>query len=132
MQWIEQRVQTCESRLEYLIRYLQDLRQQIVAAAQAARTASSSYGGGGGSSTSGTFYCYAPGSGGPWGSTGTLPSATPGSFTATVYQTSGTTQTSIGSFTVYNWFPASPATSKMCYVVPDGAGSFVLPTQSCT
>ena len=132
MYWIEQRVKACEDRLEYIIRYLQDLREQIIAAAQAVRTASSSYGLGGVGSTGGAFFCYAPSTGGPWGSTGTLPSATPGSFTATVYQIIGATQSAIGSYTIYNYLPASPVNSKMCILIPDGAGNFVVVTQSCT
>jgi hypothetical protein len=129
--WIEKRIVACEDRLEYLIRYIQDLRQQIVAAAQAARTASASYGVGGAASSDGAYLCMAPSSG-SWAATGTWPALTPGSFTATVYSVQGSTITSVGSFTVYNWFPSTPANSKVCLVEPDGAGNFVTVTQSCT
>ncbi len=130
MQWIEGRVKACEERIEYLIRYLQDLIPQLRAAAQSARTAGATYGSSGGSS-GGTYFCQ-PGST-VSGATGTWPSLTPISFTADVYVTAGSSGVlSMASATVYNWFPASLAASKVCFVLPDGSGTFVVVTQSCT
>lgn len=67
------------------------------------------------------------------GASGSWPSPTPGSQTGlTIYQVSGTSITSVGTATVYNWYPATPAASKVLMVVPDGSGAFVAVAQSCT
>jgi hypothetical protein len=65
------------------------------------------------------------------GATGTWPSLTPGSISTTVYRASGSTLATIGTQTVYNWFPAAPASGKILEVFPDGAGDFVAGPQSC-
>jgi hypothetical protein len=122
MNWLETRIKASEERIEYLIRYLQDLVPQLRAAAQSARTASSNYGGGGGGSGSGAFFAT-PGSAVSGNST----------FTANVYSFVGGTSTLVAtSATIYNNFAAALVASKLCFVVADGAGNWVVVTQSCT
>jgi hypothetical protein len=127
--WVETRLYASEQRLEYLLRLVQDLQDQVKAAQQTARNAFSQPGQLGNSAL-GVYICFPTTMGGATGSFGAL---TPGSQSGlTVYQVSGTTQTSLGTFTVYNWLPASPVASKVAYCLPDGAGNFVLIDQSCT
>jgi hypothetical protein len=67
------------------------------------------------------------------GATGSFPSLTPTSFTATVYQMQTGTLTSFETgATVWNGFPAALVASKVCFVTPDGAGDWVVISQSCT
>ena len=130
MGWIETRIKAAEDAIEYLRRQIQDLIPQIRAALQQARTASSGFDGGGGGG--GAFYCMAPSSG-SWGATGTWPTLTPGTFTADVYQANGSTLAKIATAaTVNNWYPASPAVSKVIEVAQDGSGAYVTVAQSCT
>jgi hypothetical protein len=129
--WIATRLGALESRVEYLIRLIGDIVQQLRAVQQAAKGVGSDYGtipsGGAGQ---GAFFAMS--SSGSWGATGSWPSLTPGSISATVYQATGTTLTSLGTFTIYNWFPASPVASKVILVEPDNTGNYVVVTQSCT
>lgn len=81
-------------------------------------------------SASGGGYFAMPTTLGP--ATGSWPSLTPGSQSLTVYQATGTTLSSTGTFTVYNWYLSTPVASKIIQVTPDGAGNFVLVAQSCT
>ena len=121
--WVEWRIRACEDRLEYLFRYLQDLRTQIVAAAQAARTASSTYNSaGGGGGTGGAFFCQPSGT--VSGASGTWPSITAVSFTANVYSGSGGSLTLVASvghglelLQPPAWSPQRPAPSS-----PTGPG----------
>ncbi len=126
--WIETRLKASEDAIEYLRRLLQDLIPQIRAANQAARNAGGFGDGGGGGQV---YLCMAPASG-SWAATGTWPALTPGSFTADVYIASGAslTLTSAGA-TIRNWYPASPAVSKVLEVASDGTGGFVTVAQSC-
>jgi hypothetical protein len=130
MGWIETRIKAAEDAIEYLRRLIQDLTVQLRAATQQARTASGGgYGTGGGG---GVFYCRAPSSG-SWGATGTWPTLTAGSFTADIYQANGATLAKIATAaTVNNWYPASPAVSKVIEVAQDGSGAYVTVAQSCT
>ena len=81
-------------------------------------------------SAGGAYFCLPTTLG---AATGSWPSLTPGSQAGlTVYQASGTSLTSLGTFTVYNWFPATPAASKVLMVFPDDDGNFVAGPQSCT
>lgn len=128
MGWIETRIGTLETRLEFWIRQIQDLIQQVKAAAAMARNAYGQYNPANSSGGGGVYVCY------PTtivGATGTFPSLVPSSQSLTVYQVQGTAITSVGTFTVYNWLPASPAASKVAYCLPDGAGNYVLIDQSC-
>jgi hypothetical protein len=127
--WVETRIIQIEQRLEYWIRQIQDLIPQLRAAAQTARNAFSQYqpGAGGG----GVIYFCLPTT--ISGASGSWPSLTPGSQSGlTVYQAQGTTLTSVGTFTVYNWYPAAPSASKVAMCLPDGAGNMVLVAQSCS
>jgi hypothetical protein len=129
--WAEQRLGALESRVEYLIRYLQDLIPQLRNAQQSARTANQQYPSFGAGVSGSALFCQP--SGIVSGATGSWPTLSPISFTADVYSVSGTTITILAaSATIYNWFPASLAASKVVYVVPDGAGNYVAVTQSCT
>jgi hypothetical protein len=130
MGWAETRIQALETRVEYLIRWIQDLIPQINNANQTARNAFSQYPNNSGGGGTGAFFALS--TSGSWGATGTFPTLTPGSISTTVYQASGTSLTSLGTFTIYNWFPASPVASKVILVEPDGAGNYVVVTQSCT
>ncbi len=127
-----------ESRLifvEEAIRSLQDVQRQLaqrVGALEQNQWNTSGGGGFGGGGGSGVFYCQAPASG-SWGATGTWPSLTPGSFTADVYQANGTSLNLImSSATIKNWYPASPANSKVIELQPGGSGAYVTVAQSCT
>jgi hypothetical protein len=131
MGWAETRIQALETRVEYIIRWIQDLIPQINSANQTARNAFSQYpdtsGGGGG----GAFFCLP--SSAVSGATGTWPTLTATSFTADVYQSASGSLTLVASgATIYNEFPAGLAASKVCFCVPDGAGNYVVVTQSCT
>lgn len=67
------------------------------------------------------------------GESGTWPSLTPASFTADVYQVSGTSITIyLSSAKVYNWYAAGLDANKTATVAADGAGTFVVLAQSCT
>jgi hypothetical protein len=78
------------------------------------------------------FFCKTPSSG-SWGATGSFPSLTPGSFTADVYRAAaGSLSEAKAGATVYNYFPASPAVSKVVEVFSDGQGNFITGPQSCT
>jgi hypothetical protein len=128
--WIETRIAAVEQRVEWLIRQVQDLIPQLRAALQQARNTSASYGGGGGGGGGSLFAM--PGST-VAAATGTYPTGTPASFTANVYTTAGGTMTlSATGATIYNWFPAALTASKICFVVADGTGDYVVVTQSCT
>jgi hypothetical protein len=130
MGWIESRVKACEEGLEYLKRLIQDLIPQLRAANQQLRNAGGGFGGGGGGSQ-GVFLCIAPSSG-SWGATGTWPALTPGSFTADVYQAMGTSlDLVVSGATINNWYPATPAVSKVIEVSQDGSGAYVTVAQSC-
>jgi hypothetical protein len=127
--WIEQRLKACEERLEYLIRYIQDLVPQLRAAAQSARTAGATYGSSGGSS-GGTYYCMP--SSGVAAATGTWPALTPQGFTADVYTTAGSGITlSMASAQCWNFIPSPLVASKVVFLAADGTGDFDTVTQSC-
>ncbi len=128
MQWIESRISAIEARVEYIARYLQDLLDQIRNAAQNARNAYNQAQPSG-ASAGAAYVCYPTSLA---GASGSWPSLTPGSQSLTVYQVQGTSITSVGSFTVYNWLPAALVASKVAYCLPDGAGNFITISQSCT
>lgn len=128
MSWIETRLSSLEQRFESWVRQLQDLIPQLRKAAQDARNAYQQYAPTGAQS-GGVYFCLPTALS---GATGSWPSLTPSSQSLTVYQAAGTALTSLGTYTVYNWFPASPAASKVALVMPDGSGNFVVVDQSCT
>jgi hypothetical protein len=132
MSWIESRVLLIEQKVESLYRRVADLKATLDTVRQQLRSAYQQLPFGGGSSSSGDWYCLTPASG-SWGATwsGSTPTS-PGSFSATVYSVSGTTPSSLGTQTVYNWFPASPATSKVIKLTMDAGGNFTTGPQSCT
>ena len=130
--WIETQLRQLESRFETLLSQFQDLVRQNKAAAQSARTANQQY------QTFGTgvgqaVYQAMP-TGTVNGASGSFGSLTPVSFTSAVYQVSGAaTNAEIASAaTVYNWLPATLAANKICYVLPDGQGNWIVISQSCT
>jgi hypothetical protein len=125
---LETRLNRLENRFEQLLVAFQLLTQAVRAADQTAKGAYGQWQPQG-SATGAVYFCY------PTtltGATGIWPSLTPTSQSLTVYQVTGTTIASLGTFTVYNWYPAAPAASKVCEVAPDGAGNFVTVAQSCT
>ena len=80
----------------------------------------------------GVFFCQTP-STSSWGATGSWPNLTAGSFTADVYQANGSKLAlATTAATIYNWFPSTPANSKIALVLPDGSGAYVVVSQSCT
>jgi hypothetical protein len=125
------RLLVCEESVRQLLQNLGDLVRRVVSLEQNPWLSTTAPGGSSGGPQPG-YYCLVP-SGGPWGATWTsgVPT-TPGSFGSTVYQISGTTVTSLGSQTVRNWFPASPAPSLVIQVFPDGSGGYQTGPQSCT
>ena len=128
MSWIEQRLGQLEARFEAELRQIEDMLTQLRAAQQVARNAYSQWQPSGGGA-SGVYFCLPtslPGATGSW------PSLTPGSQNLSVYQAAGASLTLVGTFTVYNWYPAAPAASKVLQVVSDGAGNYVAVAQSCT
>ena len=67
------------------------------------------------------------------GATGAWPTITPEDFRADIYVVAGKTMALFDPDSViYNWYAASLVANKTCYVVPDGSGSYVVVTQSCT
>jgi hypothetical protein len=126
MSW-EQKIYTLEQRVEYILRYLQDLLDQIRAATQNARNA---YGQAqpGGSGGSGVYYCLPTTLG---GATGSWPNLTPSSESLAVYQVNAGALISVGTATVYNFYPAAPAASLVLQVSPNGDGTFSGVAQSC-
>jgi hypothetical protein len=120
--WIETRTKACEESIEWIKRWIQDWTPLIKASLQNARTASQGGGSYGGGSSAGAFF------------------ATPGSsvagnasFTANVYSFVAGTATLVATgATIYNNFAAALVASKQCFVVSDGAGNWVVVTQSCT
>jgi hypothetical protein len=125
----EARISLLEQLIAKIERAIRDLTQRVSRLEQNQWNATSPNGGNGGS---GANAFYALSSSGSWGATGTWPSLTPGSISATVYQMQGTMATSLGTYTIYNWFPASPVNSKVMFLAPDGNGNFVVVSQSCT
>ena len=129
--WIENRLIASENRLEKILRQIEDLYAKVNAAAQAARTASQQFGPGAGGASGGAFSCQP--SALVNGATGTWPAITPVSFTADVYQMKGGVLTLLtAGATCWNGLPASLAAAKVCTLVPDGTGAFVVYSQSCT
>lgn len=130
MGWAETRIGPLETRVEWILRQLRDMVQQLRAVQQ------QSHGGGGseptlGSGGSGAYFCVPSGTVG--GASGTWPSLTPSSFTADVYSmVAGSLTLVTTSATVFNGFPAGLAAGLVCFVVPDNAGNYVVVTQSCT
>jgi hypothetical protein len=79
----------------------------------------------------GAFFCVPSSTVG--GATGTWPNLTAVSFTADVYQMTGGAYVKIvAGATNWNGFPASLAASKVCALVADGTGDWVVYSQSCT
>jgi hypothetical protein len=84
-----------------------------------------------GTPSGGVFECQPGGT--VDGASGTWPDLDPVSFTADVYQIiNGKLSLIVGSATVWNGLPASLAENKVCYCLPDGAGDYVVISQSCT
>jgi hypothetical protein len=132
MSWIETRIGQAESKIEYLMRLIADLTQQLRGVQQQTKGVGSAYqnvapGGGG----AGAFFCMPSGTFS--GASGTWPTLTPASFTADVYQmVSGALTLVTASATIYNGFPASLTASLVCFVAADGAGGYVVVSQSCS
>ena len=120
MGWVDDRISACESRIEYLMRLIQDLRDQILRADQNARNAFAQASPGQISPTGGAYVCT-PGS----------VIAAGGSASVTVSVMQSGVQTSVGSQIVYNPYGAATVASKVCTLVPDGQGNFVVYAQSC-
>jgi hypothetical protein len=123
----ELRILRLENALTGVNQQLADLFQQVGKIAQNQWATQGMGGGGGGGG--GVFFCLPTALG---GATGAWPSLTPASQSLAIYQAAGASLTSLGSFTVYNYFPAAPAASKVLLVLPDGSGNYVAVSQSCT
>jgi hypothetical protein len=106
--------------------------QQTVAQLQQQQWTPSA-GGQGGESSGGAYVCMCPTAvSGTW--SGSTPT-TPGSFTAVVYQLSGGTYTAVAggsAVTVYNAMISATIASRGCNLNSDGAGNYVVLSQSCT
>jgi hypothetical protein len=85
-------------------------------------------------------YTLGPGGGpGGGGGTGAFVSTPSGSVSAggslaaqTVKSVSGGVETSLpGTFTLYNQMGSAAVASKKCNLIPDGAGGYVIYSQSC-
>lgn len=82
-----------------------------------------------GGGSSGIFFCV-PTTLGPY--TGTFPTGTAGSQTGlTVYQAVGGVLTSVGTATVWNYFPGTPPSGKVMEVFADGSGAYAAGPSSC-
>jgi hypothetical protein len=120
--WIANRMGALEARVEYLMRLIADLTQQLRGAQQSSKGVGASFqnlpsGGGGGA-----FFATPAGA-----VTGNS------SFTANVSQfVAGSSTVVATAATIYNNFAASLVAGLQCFVVPDGAGNYVVVTQSCT
>jgi hypothetical protein len=122
MHWIESRIKLVEERVEYLYRQLQQVLQQVRAALNQLNQVGG--GGSGGSSSSGIAYTCTPNNTIAGG--GNLATQTINLFQA------GTGTALTGTYTLYNPYGASVASGKVCTVMPDGIGNFVVIAQSCT
>jgi len=131
MNHLEARLLVAEATIRAMGQQLSELAQRIAKLEQLPWLATQQPGGGSSSSGSG-YYCTTPSSG-TWGATWSagVPTAA-GSFIATVYSTTGTSITSVGSKTVRNWFPATPVNSLVIQVFPDSSGAFQTGPQSCS
>lgn len=122
----ESRIRLLEDAVKRAWRAIQNLLDRMTRAEN--RLMSLPGGGGSGGAGAGVFFCLPTTLG---AATGTWPSLTPGSQSLTIYVAQGTTLSSLGTSTVYNWYPATPAASKVLLVLPDGAGNYVATAQSC-
>jgi hypothetical protein len=66
------------------------------------------------------------------GATGTWPALTPGSQSLAVYRVNAGALVSVGTATVYNFYPAATVASKVLEVSANGDGTFSAVAQSCT
>jgi hypothetical protein len=132
MSWIETRIGQAESKIEYLMRLIADLVQQLRGVQQQAHGLGSDYQDTGGTGNGpGAFFCQPSSTVG--GASGSWPTLTAASFTADVYQSvAGALTLLAAAATIYNEFPAGLAAGKVCNVIPDGSGAYVVVTQSCT
>jgi hypothetical protein len=123
---LEFRTLRLENDLTQIKRQLEDIFQQLGKLAQNQWVPG--MGGGGGGGTTGAFFCLPTSLG---GATGSWPSLTPASQSLTIYQVSSGSLSSIGTATVYNFYPSATVASKVLFVVPDGSGGYVAVSQSC-
>ena len=130
MAWVESRILLAERSVEDLYRRLLDVFDQLKMIRQQVRAMGQRVPGGAPPGEGGGAYvCLAPSAvHGSW--SGSAPSSA-GSFSATVYQVQGTVPTSIGTKTVFNWMPSDTVAGKACNLAPDGAGNYVVVSQSC-
>jgi hypothetical protein len=131
MNVIESRVRLLEDGLARAWRAILNLIARMTRLEQQLASIPGGNGGGGGSGQNALF-CAGPSSG-TIVATGSWPTVTPDSFTSDVYFVQGTSITTLAAgATIYNWYMAALATGKVCYVVPDGLGNYVVVSQSCT
>jgi hypothetical protein len=125
---VEFRLLRVENDLTAIKRQLDDIFQQLGKIAQnqfAPGNVGLGSGGGGGN----TFFCLPTALG---AATGTWPSLTPASQSLTVYQVVSGALSSVGSATVYNFYPAATVASKVLQVKANGDGTYSAVAQSCT
>lgn len=124
---LEMRVKRLEDELRQAQQLIRDLQVDVGKLKQDQFGNGTPFGGGGGGS--GAFYCLPTSLA---GATGSWPSLTPGSQSLTVYQVVSGALLSLGSATVYNFYPSAAAASKVAKVSPVGDGTYALEAQSCT
>jgi hypothetical protein len=131
MSWIENRIAALESRVEYAVRYLQDLTQQVLAAAQTARQVAANYPVFSSGGSGGAYTCLptAAVNGAIWGDDAPISGT---SFTADVWQWNGTTPTALGPRNCINTLVDGLLADQPCPCTPDGNGNFVTISQGCT
>lgn len=128
----EQRILILEQRANNLVRDLNRLAIAVKANAQGLTAANQQNGVQGGGGNQGVFACNP--SSAMLAASGPPGAGVPTSLPAeTVYQMAGGVWTALtGTFPVYNGAVKPILITNMCYLVPDGAGGFVIYDQVCT
>jgi hypothetical protein len=120
--WIANRLGALESRVEYLIRLIADLTQQLRGAQQAAKGVGSDYNNAPTGSGGGAFKCVS--------AAGT---AGGGSSSETIQQLSAGSFSSIGTATIYNPMPSDAIPSGHTVTLAAvGDGTYMALSVSCT
>jgi hypothetical protein len=123
----EARIRRLEDQLRDVLQAITEIRAQLGKIAQDQFAGGGGYGGGGGGV--GAYFCLPTSLG---GASGTWPTLTPGSQSLTIYQVVSGALSSVGTATVYNFYPAATVASKVLQVEPNGDGSYSAVAQSCT